>query len=290
MIAKNGQLLPLFFVLGCTAKPVEPEVPAVDTVLPEPAPWVCPGSVQPAELGVVTAEEVTEASGMAPQADGVWVHNDSGDTARLLQLNPTGELVDTIAMGVTAVDFEDAASREGELLVGDIGDNLALRSSVAIHRVQLSDRTVSTTRLTYPDGVARDAEALFVDPDDGLVYLISKAFSGQSEVFRAPVQDDEETWEAAGALDLVPLGGDRLVTAADMHASGRWLAVRTYTRIHIFERAEGEPVETMWTSTPCSIPWERESQGETVAWWDHDLITLSEGAGQTLWRLPLGVF
>ena len=74
---------------------------------------------------------IAEASGMAPSAidaEVVWLHNDSGDTARVFGVTLDGDLVATVTLaGVVAWDWEDmAAGPCGDqrcLYIGDIGDN-----------------------------------------------------------------------------------------------------------------------------------------------------------------------
>ncbi len=121
----------------------------------------------------------------------VWVHNDSGDSARVFALDVNTCAIRAIVSlaGVTAYDFEglsmgrDAAGAP-ELWVGDIGDNGKVRANIRLYRfvepATLSNQTVTPQRITvtWSDG-ARDCESLLVEPiANGRVFLVSKEPTG----------------------------------------------------------------------------------------------------------------
>ena len=154
--------------------PPPPKPPVLDAA--------CDNTLIASSPGTVASDAITEASGIAasPRFDDVyWVHNDSGDTARVFAISGTGQTLGEYALsGATAVDWEDIAAGPGPtpgvsyLYVGDIGDNAATRTSVQVYRVPepsvdpdapaSSPQTltgVATLTLKYPDG-PHDAEAL----------------------------------------------------------------------------------------------------------------------------------
>ena len=123
------------------------DAPAVTTTrrpsAPSPrecsAPALC-GRLRVRVAGRVRAPEATELSGLvaSPTQKGVlWAHNDSGDRARLFALRTDGSLIASLDVpGAEAVDWEDVAvGPDDTLLVGDIGDNGAVRASVDVWRV-----------------------------------------------------------------------------------------------------------------------------------------------------------
>src|SRR5690554_3298139 len=146
--------------------------------------------------GIVNSAEINEASGLVRSAklpNYFWTHNDSGDQARLFLIDSTATHRATYYLAdVSAHDWEDIAWMErGEgrhyLLVGDIGDNKGKRDHVRVHVLeeQIPDLgtvpyidTIPNTKiqsfiLKYEDG-PRDAEAMFYDPLDDLLFIISK--------------------------------------------------------------------------------------------------------------------
>src|SRR4051812_28425172 len=147
------------------------------------------------QTGTIQNSSVTEASGIAASRKNpnvLWTHNDSGDSARVFAMTAAGTNLGTYSItGAGATDWEDIAVGPGPaagaqyLYAGDIGDNGASRSNVAIYRIPepaVSDTqsAVSTSisgmkkfTFTYPGG-ARDSESLFVDPSTSDIYIISK--------------------------------------------------------------------------------------------------------------------
>ena len=91
------------------------------------------------------SDAIKEASGIAAsrRVDNVWwVHNDSGDTARVFAIGTTGQTLGEYSLtGASAIDWEDIAAAPGPtagvsyLYVGDIGGNVTPRSSVQVYRV-----------------------------------------------------------------------------------------------------------------------------------------------------------
>ncbi|MCX5397721.1 WD40 repeat domain-containing protein [Streptomyces sp. NBC_00102] len=134
---------------------------------------------------------ITESSGLAASRihPGVyWTHNDSEDGPYLYAVDSrTGETVATVTMtGVGEPRDVEAISLgpDGNLYVGDIGDNLdGSWDHVWIYRLPepkvLGDVTVRATQfdVTYADG-ARNAEALMVHPKTGRVWIASKNEDG----------------------------------------------------------------------------------------------------------------
>ncbi|MFG3347118.1 WD40 repeat domain-containing protein [Streptomyces sp. NPDC048018] len=133
---------------------------------------------------------ITESSGLAASRahPGIyWTHNDQ-DAPLVYGIDSrTGETVATLTMkGVgTPRDMEAiAVGPDGDIYVGDIGDNLnGSWDHVWIYRFpeprQLRDQTVRATQydVKYADG-PRNAEALMVHPKTGRVYIASKNEDG----------------------------------------------------------------------------------------------------------------
>ncbi len=184
---------------------------AQDTVTVQPG--SCPTQGDSVEFGTVESTDIDEISGLAASRinPGVlWVHNDSGDSARVFAISYDGALLGTYYLADTAAfDWEDMAagqdpeSGEGLLYLGDIGDNYQVREAVAVLIVpepQVSveqdpveeDLQASTVFLSYPGG-ALDAETLMVDPQTADIYIVSKDYQGQTFVLRkaAPHVDGE---------------------------------------------------------------------------------------------------
>jgi hypothetical protein len=243
-------------------KPKAPAGPALCTTL---TPRVT-GRAQPAAA--------TELSGLVlsrSQPGVLWTHNDSGDRARVLALAPDGrQLADVDITGADAVDWEDIAATKDALYLGDIGDNAAARETIAVYRVP-EPRVPATgpadaQRLTlrYPDG-AHDAEALLVDPTNGALVIVTKDLRGASRIYTAiPSPTEVTTLRLAGTLAL---GIGEAVTAGDVSADGRTVALRTYDRAFVWTRKPGRSVPATLLGKSCTPKANllAEGQGEALA-------------------------
>jgi len=267
----------------------------------------CPDSRDGETTGSLQNRDINEASGLAASRQNpgaYWVHNDSGDSARLFAVDVEGEHLATVNLeGANADDWEDMAMGPGpddstpHLYVADIGDNAAGRDEVQIYRATEPqfdlqsgqvplEMDVQAVRfdVRYPDG-AQDAEAFFIDPLDGLAYVITKARSG-AIVFRVELpreSDDDLRWEKVGELDVA------LATGADIDASGSLVAVRSYTSVRMYSREAGETLIESLTRDGCSANSRGERQGETIAFsLEGDrYVTVSEGEQETIWQFDV---
>jgi hypothetical protein len=265
-----------------------------------PAPALC-GALRVRTRGRVAAPEATELSGLvasAAQPGILWSHNDSGDRARVFALRTDGSLVAALDVpGAEAVDWEDlAVGPDGDLLLGDVGDNRSARGSIDVYRVpepRLADGPATTApatrlRLTYPDG-GHDAETLLADRRTGEVVVVTKQLDGRSGVYatRAPERGaaGEATLRRAATLRL---GFGGLATAGDVSADGRVVAIRTYTTLYVWSRPAGLSIAKTLARTPCvgRTALLREGQGESLALSrdGRSFTTVPEGAAATLRR------
>jgi hypothetical protein len=269
----------------------------------------CSAWAKPIPKGEVSDPAVTEASGLAASRkhpNVLWVHNDSGDSARIFALDHAGVRLATFQLaGADAVDWEDLAIGPGPtkgetyLHIGDIGDNSKNRKFVQVYRVaepnelQLNGEltNVDKLQLTYPDG-AHDAETLLVDPRQGDLYVVAKASSGTSPVFRvaAPWHAGEQrtlTQVAVLQFGTVPLAPSllRMATAGDITAQGDAIALRTYDAAFWWPIAPQQSVADALAGPPCPLPLPGQLQGETLGWSvdGQGYWTLAEGEDVPLW-------
>ncbi len=264
---------------------------------------VCDRFTTVLDVGRVAAADITEASGLiASRAHpGVfWTHNDSGGDAAVYAIDDSGETLGVWALeGTFALDWEDIALGPGPepgvdyLYVGDIGDNLAFRPDVTVHRFPEPDPTSSglvtdaiSLRLGYPIPSV-DAEAMLVDPIDGDLVIVTKSSTGESVVLQASAT-------SLGSDPIIPLfeiarlelGPGSFVTAADISPDGTMVALRGYDEVWMWARNE-RPLADTFLVPPCRAPATEEAQGESLAFTadGESYITISEGSNPTVWRV-----
>ncbi|QDE32692.1 hypothetical protein [Shewanella polaris] len=145
------------------------------------------------QAGSITAPSIDEASGLAVSRINdqiLWLHNDSGDTARIFAIDTQGNQLAIVNItGVKNNDWEDIASfvyqGESYLLIADVGDNQAKRSKYQLHLIKepdlsqlngpkiLSVKPSWSMTFTYPDG-AHDCESVAVDLAKQKILLLTK--------------------------------------------------------------------------------------------------------------------
>lgn len=271
----------------------------------------CPAFAAPVAVGTVSDERINECSGLAwsRTQNVLWLHNDSGDSARVFAISGNGTLLAVVTLsGATAHDWEDMAMGPypggGDALhIADIGDNAASRSYVRIYRVpepaitgatpqNLAVANFDSFRLVYPDR-PHNAETFMVDPENGDVYIVTKEKDGRSTVFAAacPANGAVVTMHAVASLvfGVEPLSGSPLPTGGDIAPDGSMVIIRTYNRAFLFRRPLGGSLADAFAMPPCRVPAPSEYQGEAIAfaadgasYW-----TLGEGANQSLYRVDM---
>jgi hypothetical protein len=266
------------------ADAAEADVALVDA--PEPFPS-CPTFADAVTRGRTPLGTVTEASGLVESrlTPGVlWLHNDSGDSARVFAVDPAALVARATYTfpGVTARDWEDIAIGPGPvdgapyLYLGDIGDNGESRSGIQVYRVREpatpsgtgSFSAIDRFDLVYPDR-PHNAETLLVDPRTGDLYVVVKDGSGVSPVFRAaaPLATGvtitlEQVAELRFGEGMLP--GDTTTTGGDISPSGDEILIRTYDSAYLWRRAAGASVAEALATEPCRVPLATEGQGEAI--------------------------
>jgi len=234
-------------------------------------------------MGAVS-DPLGELSGLVAsraQPGVLYAHNDSGSAARFYAMTPTLALLETFTLeGAPAIDWEDVALGPCPtgtcLFLGDIGDNDRVRDDYALFRVpeptvSSGKSPVSWERLPfqYPDGAHRNAEALFVHPVSGRIYLITKEDSGPSELFRFPRSLDAAstaTLEPVTTL-TIPSDDDGRITAADVNPCGTAVLVRMANRLVEYRLPATAPdFESIFSYSPITVPSADEEQSEAVAY------------------------
>jgi hypothetical protein len=206
-----------------------------------------------------------------------------------------GALARPVELPVQAHDWEAIArDDDGDLWIGDIGNNECDRADTALLEVREPDpaaegpaTVLATYRYRFPDpthGCAgRNAEAMFLLDD--VPYLIDKA--APSTLYRFPRLDPTGTvtLERVGTL----AGGLANLSGADLSTDRRLLAVDTHTTLSIYRsshpRLRGEalaadliarpprwtiPLDRLGATTPVNV------EGVAFAYGGHDLTLLAE--------------
>src|SRR5258705_384035 len=268
-----------FAVSACLPPPPPPKPPVLAAA--------CGKTLVATTPGTAASNSLVEISGIVAsrRSSGVyWVHNDSGDSARVFAIGTDGRDLGEFALsGASAVDWEDIAAGPGPvagvayLYLADIGDNAKSRASVQVYRVPEplvnpalppgAPQTltgVATLNFTYPDG-PHDAEGFIVDPTTGQLFVVTKdLIGGVAQVFRAPANLADGSTTALTQVATVSLGFLHGVTGADITPNGDVVALRTYVSVSLFPRLAGQSLAQAFSQASCEGASSSEAQGEAI--------------------------
>ncbi|WP_250288052.1 WD40 repeat domain-containing protein [Streptomyces atroolivaceus] len=233
---------------------------------------------------------ITESSGLAASRihPGVyWTHNDSEDGPYVYAVDSrTGRTVATITMkGVGEPRDVEAISTgpDGNLYVGDIGDNLGGSwDHVWIYRFpepkRLADATVRATQfdVTYADG-ARDAEAMMVHPTTGRVFIASKNEDGGG-LYEGP-----RKLTAGGANVFRRVGEVPWVTDGAFSPDGGELVLRSYFSARRYAFEDGR----LGADHAVSVPLQGQSESVTYTADGSAMMFGSEGENSEVVRVEV---
>jgi hypothetical protein len=207
-------------------------------------------------------------------------------------------------VGAVDRDWEDIArDDDGNLWIGDIGDNDCDRTDTALLELREPDPArdarapvLATYRYRFPDPPAgcagRNAEALFLA--GGIPYLIDKA--EPSTVYRFPRLDPAGTVTLERVGTLSGPGGRPLarLSGADLSSDGRLLAVDTHTMALVYRAgdpsATGEALVAGLLGQPPRWTFRlgegANVEGVAFGYGGHDLHLLAEN--RDVYYLPAG--
>ena len=199
---------------------------------PAKAKEVAPGVLQ---IGRISHPNITESSGVVASRQFstlFWTHNDGGGFKKqiLYGISREGKFVAEFRVtGALLQDWEDIAiDSEGHLFIGDIGNNDALRTQLAVYLIDEPDPKSSHNSVEIKRGWQLrfpkkpfDCESLFVW--QGYGYVISKVFNDKhAEIYRFPLTEQKEPFvlEPVARLKI-----DSPVTGADISVDGSLLGI-----------------------------------------------------------------
>ena len=259
-------------------------------------------------MGNIQMTRLNESSGLASSQQSsqiLWSINDSGSGPEIFALTPQGQHLGSWLIDMPKpVDWEAMASFQwqdkGYLLVADIGDNFATRSSVSYSVIPEPDLAqigtqerlspLFTQHFTYPEG-PRDAEAVAVDMKRRELLILSKR-TQPPELYRLPLsmaaanadQARREltaqrlaaltgfTRPAANQADLYGRYWAYLGMPTGMTLSGDRLLVTTMEHAYVFNRQRldqpGQRVDMPLAGQREAITFAKDSA--TVAYVSHE--------------------
>ena len=227
---------------------------------------------------------INESSGLAIglRNPGIlWTVNDSGGGPFVFAIDDKGNTRARYEIeGCANFDWEDIASgydAEGKpsLFIGDIGDNLLIRSELEIYQIEepvldpaaapLAENKVTLgkkLRASYPDG-RHNAESLLCHPLTGRLFVITKTDAGECGVYAFPEKLQADTCmalESVAHFQLPPLNrpGKRAIdncmsTGACFSPDATHLIVSTYSSLYQWTISPKQTLADVFAQKPLRI-------------------------------------
>ncbi len=285
---------------------------ASDTTLPAPASsaelvtMACDDNLSWSVAGPL-ASDLTSVSGLAAGRRDpavVWAVEDSLEPADLIALGEDGSekaRIRVAAGAISNLDWEAVSTTttsdgDPRIVIGDIGDNFAFRSSVrflvmdepALDAGSVSPRVVEATYVDASGTPVRpNAEALVADDDT--VWVFDKAPDSTTTLYRGSTADDAAVLSPVATLDL----NGEAVSDASLSPDGSVLALRTNRTVRLYPVPDDGSLTDALGNQPCLAPVPPEPQGEsvTILGGTAGLLTVSEderGGAVDLHRIAPG--
>jgi hypothetical protein len=245
------------------------------------------------QAGSLSTSMIHEASGIAPSykyPDLYWVHNDSGDSAKIYLIDTAASVKATLVLtGCTNRDWEDISTfQDGEgrsfILIGDIGDNNKAFDYKYIYKLEEPEIPVGNNvrvkvdqyeqlTFSYPDG-KKDAETLFIDPLTREIFIVSK-FDPLSSVYSVP---SDVSWNDTIILNKETSLDIFGVVGGDVNPEGNEIVIKSYDKIFYWKRTNGTTLADALKTEFQLIPYQQEPQGEAICFSLNslDFLTITE--------------
>lgn len=245
-------------------------------------------------LGNINREDANEISGLTLGLNNpeiLYGQNDSGGGPFFYAMATDGTVLRRYRLsGALAQDMEDIdawrdpSTGKSYLYLADTGDNDEIRNNIRIYRVEepaaplgayaTQSLSYETFHLSYPDG-ARDCEAMFIEPETGHLYMLTKRDSS-SRIYRytSPmVNGQNHQLSYMGQMAIT------FLTAGDISPDRTRVIVKSHDLAWQYDIAPGQTLVNSLQGTPTVLAYTAEKKGESVTFnsTSDGFYTTSEG-------------
>lgn len=201
----------------------------------------------PKKIKESSAVEVTEKS------DLIWTLEDSGNDPLLFALNLKGEIVNTVEItDAKNNDWEDLTSdKDGNLYIGDFGNNDNDRKDLSIYKINDSDLSkkeasvAEKTAFFFPEQTLfppkkserfYDVESFFLFENHFYLFTKNRSskFDGTTLLYQVPNQPGNHPAKLISSFKTCDNFNHCAVTSADISPDGKKVALLSADKVWIF--------------------------------------------------------
>ncbi|CAN5360860.1 hypothetical protein BH20BAC1_BH20BAC1_28310 [soil metagenome] len=221
---------------------------------------------------------IKEASGIAASRTSpgdLWVVEDSDNPNEIILIGNDGKVKNRcVLLGAVNRDWEEICFSDDSLYVGDIGDNAMLFGSYTFYVFSEPSantdtvKNIRTVSFKYPDG-SHNAEAFFVDPGTGDIYIITKN-DQPSYIYKLsfPYSSAINTCTKIGEMKY-----SQVVSSA-ISTSGAEMIVKTYDKLNYYTGNNSQTIVESLLQTPVRLPYGREPHDKPSVFRHHGMAIL----------------
>jgi len=248
-----------------------------------------------------------EASGIETVANSkfIWMLNDSGNAPKLFGLTSTGKIKKELTINAKNNDWEDLTSDpEGNIYIGDFGNNLNKRDNLAILKVNHADLTtdkiidIDRISFRYPDQkkfppkkkhMSFDTEAFFFLNDSLYIFTKNrvKGDYGKTKLYKVPATQGHHIATYMTSFTTCP-ELHCWITSADISKDGKKVVLLAQNAAWVFKDFKDD---NFFGGTATQIPFTFESQKESVCFKNEKTLYITDerahGDGGNLYKLKL---
>lgn len=234
-----------------------------------------------------------EASGAETtvNSDYIWMLNDSGNSPKLYGVSAKGNIKEEIKIDAKNHDWEDLTSdEEGNLYIGDFGNNDSKRKNLAILKVKksaLNDKgkvDIDRISFSYPNqekfppknkNLYFDCEAFFYHNNNFYLFTKSRVKNdfGKTSLYKVPAEKGKHVAEFLGTFNTCS-DMDCWITSADISNDGKSIVLLSPKSVWVFTDFKGDD---FFNGTSKEIPLDgRVSQKESICFKDNNTLYITD--------------
>ncbi|MCI2230222.1 hypothetical protein MC378_13670 [Polaribacter sp. MSW13] len=253
------------------------------------------------------SKDLEEVSGteVVPNSNLVWMLNDGGNKPKIFGVSEKGNIVKELVINAKNNDWEDLTSdEEGNIYIGDFGNNQSKRKNLAILKVKQKDLNstekvdVEKIKFYYPNQTKFppkkkqlffDAESFFYYKNSFYIFTKSRVKNkfGKTSLYKVPAvvgnHKAEFISEFTNCNEM-----ECWITSADISNDGSKVVLLTLSSVLVFTDFEKDD---FLSGKITKIPLKYSSQKEGVTFKDHNTLLITDekahGAGGNFYKIKI---